>query len=199
VTGSSGSFTAPDHGDENYFELVLTATDSAGKTNTSRVEIHPQESQVTLATNPSGLQVVLDGTQGTTPLTRSLIVGSTHTIYAPSPQNNLVFGSWSDGGAQSHNIVAPADATTYTATYAADTTPPTITLSETIRQNTASFTFSADEPATFECQLDGGVSSVCSSPKKYTKLARGSHTFSVRATDASGNTATASRTWTVQR
>jgi hypothetical protein len=36
------------------------------------------------------------------------------------------FSSWSDGGAQSHNIVAPASAQTYTATFAAGPAPFTL-------------------------------------------------------------------------
>ena len=60
--------------------------------------------------------------------------------------------------------------------------------SETIREKTATFTLSSSEPnSTFECSLDSGAFSVCSSPKKYTGLANGSQTFSVRAKDAAGN------------
>lgn len=52
--------------------------------------------------------------------------------------------------------------------------------------------------ATFECQLDGGGYSACTSPKSYTGLAAGSHTFDVRAVDGAGNRSTpASHTWTV--
>jgi hypothetical protein len=58
----------------------------------------------------------------TAPFTRTVIVGSNNSISAPSPQTltyglRFRFTSWSDGGAQSHNIVAPATATTYRANY----------------------------------------------------------------------------------
>ena len=86
-----------------------------------------------------------------------------------------------------------------------DTTPPETTIdsgpSGTIKQNNASFTFSSEAGSTFECSLDSVTFRACSSPKKYTGLANGSHTFSVRATDAARNTdaTPASRTWTVRR
>ena len=64
----------------------------------------------------------------------------------------------------------------------------------------ANFTFSSSEPgASFECRLDGGAWGPCASPKSYTSLAEGNHTFQVRAGDAAGNIdpTPASRTWTV--
>jgi hypothetical protein len=55
-----------------------------------------------------------------TPFTRTVIVGSNNSVSAPSPQplNGRSYGwrSWSDGGAQTHNVVAPATAATWTAT-----------------------------------------------------------------------------------
>ncbi len=87
-----------------------------------------------------------------------------------------------------------------------DTTPPQTTInsgpSGTVRQTSATFAFSSNEAgSTFQCSLDGATFSACVSPKKYTGLANGSHTFRVRATDAARNTdaTPASRTWTVRR
>ena len=85
-----------------------------------------------------------------------------------------------------------------------DTTPPDTIIdsgpSGTVVSSTASFTFHATEtPATFECRLDTGNWSACVSPKTYSGLADGSHTFRVRATDASGNTdgTPARQDWTI--
>src|SRR5439155_12921991 len=52
--------------------------------------------------------------------------------------------------------------------------------------------------ATFEAQLAGGGFPSAPSPKAYTNLGDGSHTFDVRAVDADGNpSSSTSRTWTV--
>ena len=87
-------------------------------------------------------------------------------------------------------------------TWMIDTAAPTasITASPTNPSNNASpsFSFSSEAGATFTCALDGAAFASCSSPKSYTGLADGSHTFQVKATDAAGNTgAAASYTWTV--
>jgi hypothetical protein len=55
-------------------------------------------------------------------------------------------------------------------------------------QTTATFTFSAaDASSSLECSLDGVAFSPCASPKTYSVLAEGSHTFKVQARDAAGN------------
>ena len=86
----------------------------------------------------------------------------------------------------------------------ADTTPPSTTIgsgpSGSTTSTSASFTFSSSESGSaFACQLDSGAWASCSSPKAYSSLSTGSHTFSVRATDAAGNTdaSPATQTWTI--
>ncbi len=80
-----------------------------------------------------------------------------------------------------------------------DTTAPETTITSgsaaTTSSTNATFAFTSSEPATFECQLDGGSFTACSSSKQYTGLALGSHTFAVRATDTAGNVETAPATW----
>ena len=76
-------------------------------------------------------------------------------------------------------------------TWTIDTAAPTasITASPTNPSNNASpsFSFSSESGATLACSLDGAAFASCSSPKSYTSVADGSHTFQVKATDAAGN------------
>ncbi len=78
---------------------------------------------MTLRSSPSGLTLALDSFSGTTPFTRTVIEGSTTTISAPATQTlggtSYSFGSWSDGGAPTHQIT-PTATTTRTATYDAE-------------------------------------------------------------------------------
>ncbi len=121
---SSGSFTAPDHNYPCWLELQLTATDPGGLTSTTSVRLDPKTVVLTFKTNPGGLvltDLVVNEAPSTTPFSMTVVVGSANSVSAPSPQqfkkSTYFFTSWSDGGAQSHTITAPAVNTTYTATY----------------------------------------------------------------------------------
>jgi hypothetical protein len=82
-------------------------------------------------------------------------------------------------------------ATSAPQTITTDNTPPTTTITSQpparSTSRSATFTFTANEPSTFECRLDGGPWSSCSSPKTYTSLGDGQRAFDVRATDTVGN------------
>jgi subtilisin family serine protease len=95
---------------------------------------------------------------------------------------------------------SPASWTWTVDSVAPDTTilskPPALT-----NGATATLSFSSTEAgSSFECRLDDAPTfSPCSTPKEYTDLSDGSHTFRVRATDPAGNVdpSPAAWTWTV--
>ena len=96
------------------------------------------------------------------------------------------------------------DAIPATRTFTVDTHPPETTLnsgpSGLTPDSTPTFEFNADEPgSSFECRVDSGAFTSCSSPHTTTSLSDGEHTIYVRATDAVGNVdaSPATRTFTV--
>jgi glucose/arabinose dehydrogenase len=119
-TGTVGSFVTPDHEYPSHLELRLTATDPGGLSDTTSVRLDPQTVDLTFGANPAGLTLAVGSTSEPAPFTRTAIVGSTLSISAPSPQASggtaYEFVGWSDGGAQTHTIVANA-AGSYVATY----------------------------------------------------------------------------------
>jgi large repetitive protein len=81
-----------------------------------------------------------------------------------------------------------------------DTTSPTVTVTgppNPSNDTTPSFEFTASEVSTFRCRLDTGAFAACTSPKDYTGIVAGPHTFVLEATDAAGNEALASYGWTI--
>lgn len=127
ASGSGGSFQITDHGDFAYYEIFLTATDSGGLTDTTKVTLRANTVDLSFSSNRVGISLTVDGDTRTVPFTITVPRGSQHTVFAPSPQvsgsESVTFESWSDGGAQQHVIAASAN-TALTATY---TVPPTPT------------------------------------------------------------------------
>ena len=126
---TSGSFVASDTGETSaniWYRILLTARDADGNTTVATRDVRPVTANVTLATQPAGLGLVLDGTPVTTPRTFVGVVGFQRELSAPATQVaggvQYRFVSWSDGGAATHTIATPASPTTYTAVYAAETT-----------------------------------------------------------------------------
>ncbi len=101
--------------------------------------------------------------------------------------------------------VAPTDSTgrtfdvqTYTFQVPTDTYLDSAPLAGT-QSSTATFSFHASgSPATFNCTLDNGTPTACTSPVSYSGLAEGTHTFSVAATvNNSADPTPALAFWTV--
>jgi glucose/arabinose dehydrogenase len=119
-----GSFQAPDHDYPSELELSLTATDSSGLAGTASVQLQPRTTMLTFATNPTGLTLTFNGANATAPFDRTVIVNSTNSVSAPSPQNlrgsgKQVFKSWSDGvTTPTRTIAAPPSGGAYTANFA---------------------------------------------------------------------------------
>ncbi len=120
----NGTFTVPTtgHTETNvWYRIFLTVRDSAGATQTTFRDVLPRKVNLTIATNPAGLQLRLDAQPSATPRTFESVVGIVRGLEAPATQvsggTTYEFVSWSDGGAASHNISTPAANTTYTATY----------------------------------------------------------------------------------
>src|SRR5204863_3179273 len=90
-----------------------------------------------------------------------------------------------------------------TRSFTVDTTAPAAQIdsgpSGPTNNPSPSFAFSSNEAgSSFECSLDSGAYAACSSPKQYSSLPDGDHTFQVRASDPAGNTgAPATRSFTV--
>jgi urease beta subunit len=85
-------------------------------------------------------------------------------------------------------------------TWTIDSSAPSITSAPpaTTTSSSASFTFNHSLYSSFQCRLDSAAFSPCSSPKAYSGLASGAHTFRATGLDAAGAaTSVASASWTI--
>jgi glucose/arabinose dehydrogenase len=118
---AAGAFNAPDHDHPSYLELQLTATDSGGLTATTSVTLQPRTANLTFRSSPTRLRLTAGPRTARAPFTITAIVNGQVAVNAISPQRywgrSYRFVSWSDGGAQQHNITVPSTNATYTATY----------------------------------------------------------------------------------
>jgi hypothetical protein len=129
TSGSTGgSFVVPVDNEVSanvWYRILLTAQDKGGLTSQTFVDVKPRTVSFTVASNPAGLQLTLDGQPFTAPQTITGVVGISRQIGAVTPQTlsgtTYTFSSWSDGKAATHTIATPATATTYTATFAKST------------------------------------------------------------------------------
>jgi len=120
---------------------------TVGTLNTTITAYFNQPVQYTIATNPSGLSINVDGTPYVSPQTFTWNVGSVHTLGVNSPQSGYVFANWSDGLAQSHQIAVGVVNTTVTAYFNQQTQYTIVTSPSGLSVTVDSVTFTS--PQTF--------------------------------------------------
>ena len=191
----------------------VRATDGVGNTDPT-----PASRTFTVDTTPPDTTIT-DGPTGTT-------ADNTPTFTFTSTEGGSTFECRVDGGTftpctsgltlpaltdgahtfevRATDGVGNTDPTPASRTFTVDATAPDTSITDgptgTVTDDTPTFAFSSpDAGATFECRIDGGAFTACSSGLTLPALEDGSHTFEVRAIDAVGNTdpSPASRTFTV--
>ncbi|MCW5665055.1 MAG: PQQ-dependent sugar dehydrogenase [Piscinibacter sp.] len=211
TSGGTGQATIPTQGETSaniFYRFHLRATDSAGAVTEVTRDILPRTVVVTLATDPPGLALSLDG-QGA-PGSFTGVVGIERRLTAADQTANgrrWRFVRWSDGGAASHLIDTPATDTTYTATFEEDVAPnqpPTVSLTAPAAGSNGTVGTPIALSATAD-DSDGNVTGVeffengvkigatdTSAPYgvSWTPATAGTRTLTARATDDQGATTT---------
>lgn len=208
-------FTAPQHDYPSYIEVVLRVSDERGLSGATSLKIAPRTVDLSLVSDPPGIELLAASTKATSPFSVPAIDGSEILISAPSTAvlggRTYSFERWSDGGARSHAILADEPAT-YEAVFSTPPDPPPppppppdmppqTTLRrhppKSTRARSATFVFTANEAGSrFLCKLDRRAYRSCRSPQAYRKLKRGRHAFAVYAVDPAGNRDGSSATFT---
>ena len=119
-TGTSTTATGLSNGQTYYFRVC--AYDTAGNISQGATASSTLTVNLQFNSSPTGRAVIVDGGPHTAPWSTTWSTASTHPVNVDSPQTDgtagkqYVFSSWSDGGAQGHNVTPLGD-TTYTATF----------------------------------------------------------------------------------
>ena len=192
--------------------VSATATDAAGNTSaassTNTFTVDAGDPVVVISTPANG-----STTSDSTPLLTFGVTDNSNTTTTCTIDNGTPFACESgddlptlnDG---SHTLVVTAtdgagNSAGDTTTFTVDTTAPSASIDDAPpaldNDATPTFEFSSNEnDVTFECRIDGGAWTPCTSPLTTGTLSDGEHTFSVRATDEAGNTGSAdSHSWTI--
>ena len=196
LTGASGPFTLAGS------QPTTTVDGTAPETS---LDAHPP--------NPSGRDASFSfsgndaGGTGVAGFECDLDGGGFTACTSPQAYSGLADGSHTFQ-VRAHDAVGNIDPTPASFAWTVDGTPPDTSIEahppDPNGVGDASFSFSGNDAggtgvAGFECDLDGGGFTACTSPQAYSGLADGSHTFQVRAHDAVGNIdpTPASFTWLI--
>jgi hypothetical protein len=158
-----------------------------------------------LLTNQSSALFTFTSSESPSTFACNLDGGGWIPCASPTSYSSLAAGSHTFQ-VQATDAAGNTSPTPATYTWTIDITPPStqITSQPALLTNSTSAAFSftcidAYTPCTFQCSMDSGAFTSCTSPATYSGLSEGSHTFQVQATDAAGNTSPtpATYTWTI--
>jgi N-acetylglucosamine-6-sulfatase len=145
-----------------------------------------QSSSIECRLDTASYQVCGSGTSGSVLLTGLEPGAHTFDLRGVDPDNNVSATQTKSFNVLDEEDKTPPAAPTFTQT------PPNPSGAD------VTFAFTAEDGATLSCSLDNSDPATCTSPVSYTGLAVGDHTFSVFATDLSGNVGPAAiYNWTV--
>jgi glucose/arabinose dehydrogenase len=203
----SPELLAPQHDYPSYIEAILRVSDDRGLSGTTSLKIDPRTVDLSIASDPPGIELTAGSAAAPTPFAVPAIVGSEILLSAPPTADlngsTYAFQSWSDGGERSRPILV-ASPTQYTAFYAPTSRPeqpprllpPQNESPQTLlrghppkqtRSRTARFSFGSDTAgAGFRCRLDSGRFAPCRSPRVYRKLKPGRHRVEIAAVAPAG-------------
>lgn len=108
--------------ESSFLMATAVAIDSRGLTSRDDLRLLPRKVRLDFATAPQGGQVVVNDQAQSTPA--SLVSWQGYVLRLAAPDQSIggtpyTFDSWSDGGAQTHDVTTPRQPTTYTASFAA--------------------------------------------------------------------------------
>jgi PKD repeat protein len=125
----SGGFTVPlDAAVDDWYDIVLTATDSQGGTGRDTRRLDPRTSTVSLDSDPAGAELGWNGGRVTAPSSALAVVGSEATASAPAAFDRggrrWLFDSWSNGGGREQGLRVPASDLALLARFSLQPLPP---------------------------------------------------------------------------
>jgi len=210
--GSWESCTSPkDYANlqEGSHTFSVHAIDSAGNVDQSpanyswTVDVPPETSITSHPSHPTNSTSAVFGftcNEQSCTFACQLDSGPGEVCTSPKGYTGLSEG-WHTFYVQAKDSSGNVDPTPASYTWKIDLTPPTTTITSEppnpSNSSSATFEFTCNESdCTFECKLDDGQYSPCSSPKIYENLSEQVHTFYVYAIDSAGNVDPLPEFWT---
>lgn len=129
LIGSTVTFTPlTDHDADSYYEIRLTAVDSAGLTDVKTIVLRPETVGSVVRSEPPGATLSWAGMQFNTTRSTSAAIGFRAGVDAAetftSNGTTYAFDRWSDGGARAHVFTVPSQSFELVAHYKPVSTQP---------------------------------------------------------------------------